>query len=154
MSNFHSSQSLEMSLRMRGFTLIELLIVVGIIAVILTLALPVHSNYVIRANVAESLSVTAPAKTAVAATCFERPKIASLTSADAGYTFQQSTYVSKIEISGPCTLPVITVTTRNTGASPDIVLTLTGEPSTDSEMMTWTCASNASNIYLPSACRS
>ena len=143
-----------MSIRMRGYTLIELMIVVGIIAVILTLALPVYSNYAIRAKMDESLSAAATATAAVAATCLENPRIASLTLVDAGHSSKLSRYVSTIEISGPCASPVVTIITRDTGASPNVVLTLTGEPSTDSGMMTWTCVSNASNIYLPTRCRS
>ena len=40
----------------RGFTLIELMIVVAIIAIIISLALPVYTNYTTRAKVGEALS--------------------------------------------------------------------------------------------------
>jgi type IV pilus assembly protein PilA len=137
-----------------GFTLIELMIVVSIVGVILTLALPVYSNYSIRARVGEGLAVAAAAKTAAAATCIENPTIAVLTPGDAGYSFQPSPYVTSIDISGPCSAPVITVTTRNTGTLPDIVLALTGSFAPGDSRMTWSCTSNASKIYLPRTCRS
>ena len=52
-----------------GVTLIELMIVVAIVAIILTLALPTYSNYIIRTKIAEALSVSKAAKTAVASVC-------------------------------------------------------------------------------------
>src|SRR5690606_4550558 len=68
-----------------GFTLIELMIVVAIIAIILTLALPVYTNYSIRAKIGEALSVAAAAKTTVAATCMENPILTGLNNDAVGY---------------------------------------------------------------------
>ena len=45
------------------------MIVVAIIAIILTLALPVYSDYVIRTKTSEALSVGTAAKTTVAGAC-------------------------------------------------------------------------------------
>lgn len=49
----------------RGFTLIELMIVLTIIAVLVSLALPAYRDYVVRAKVTEGIAATAPAKLAV-----------------------------------------------------------------------------------------
>ena len=137
-----------------GFTLIELMIVVAIIAIILTLALPVYSNYAVRAKVGEALSVGAGAKTATATTCVENPVIPALTNGVAGYGFQPGPFVASIDISGPCTAPVIVITTQLTGASPDPVLTLLGSLLPGSSQLTWTCTTNGPNIYVPKSCRS
>jgi type IV pilus assembly protein PilA len=142
-----------------GFTLIELMIVIAIIAIILSLALPVFTNYGIRAKIGESLSVGNSAVTAVSATCVEDRKIPSLTNSKAGYAFvagsDDTSYIADIQASGPCTDPVITITTKNTGHSPDPILVLTGEYAGGSGHIRWTCSSsNAPNRLLPDTCRS
>jgi len=139
-----------------GFTLIELMIVVSIIAIILTLALPVYTNYTIRAKIGEALSVAAAAKTAVTATCMENPNLTGLDNNAVGYSFNASTWVESINVSEDCTEPVITILTRNTGApAPTPQITLTGFPSLSGGIFSWMCSSpNAPNYLVPSTCRS
>ena len=139
----------------KGFTLIELMIVVAIIAIILTLALPIYSNYTIRAKIGEALSVANAAKTATSATCVEDPTLTGLDIDKAGHSFTESPYVRTMTVTGPCTAPVITITTQNIGLSNvDPVITLTGDFPVGSGRVNWTCTANVSNTYLPNECRS
>ena len=139
----------------RGFTLIELMIVVAIIAIILTLALPVYTNYTIRAKMGEALGVAASPKTAVTTTCQANRTLASLDNDAAGYSFTTSKYVSLVQVSGPCTNPLITITTQNTGTNPDPVITLTGTYEENTGHFDWTCGSTTAPDYLlPTECRS
>jgi type IV pilus assembly protein PilA len=142
--------------QIRGFTLIELMIVIAIIAIILTLALPVYTNYSIRAKIGEALSVAAAAKTAVSATCTEDPTLTGLNNPAAGYAFETSSWVDSIDVSEDCSQPLITIVTQNTGApDPAPIIILTGDPDLAGGKFSWTCASpNAPNYLLPSTCRS
>lgn len=139
-----------------GFTLIELMIVVAIIAIILTLALPVYTNYTIRTKIGEAISVAAAAKAAVASTCMEDPTLTGLDNSLVGFDYGGSTWVETINVTENCLEPVITIRTQNTGApAPAPEITLTGSFTNNTGRVTWTCASpNAPNYLVPSTCRS
>ena len=143
-----------------GFTLIELMIVIAVIAILLALAIPTYSNYSIRARIAEGLSIGMAAKTAVSSACLENPTINPITNSLAGYDFipggGSDDFVSSVQLDGPCTAPVITVTMANTGTwGYDPILAFTGDISPDAGQVRWTCrSSNTPNTLLPDTCRS
>ncbi len=156
-TSFYRSQTLthkqQIYSKGDGFTLIELMIVVAVIAIILTLALPVWGDYMIRSKVSEALSVSNAAKTAVSTTCQETPLITALTPQNSGYTFTAPTqYIASINLSGPCSQSVITVVTQDTGASPDPILTITG--TLENGHMRFVCVSSGPNKHVPRTCRS
>jgi len=154
MLNLSTANSPPCLYPVKGFTLIELMIVIAIIAIIFTLGLPIYSNYTIRAKVGEALSIVAATKTAITDTCKPEIDNASLTNDRVDYLFEASKYVKTLDISGPCTRPVITITTRNTGATTAPVLILTGEPSSNGDRFSWTCTTiNGQNMLVPESCR-
>ena len=136
-----------------GFTLIELMIVIAIIAIIVMLAIPAYQDYATRAKVGESLAVAAVAKISVTESCQTNPLVAP-SNVTSGYSFEPSTYVESVIIGGTCTAPTVQMTTKDTGASPDPVLLLTGNFSAGAGRYDWTCAKQVgSNTLIPPRCR-
>ncbi len=136
----------------RGFTLIELIIAVAMITIILAMAVPTYSNYLIRSKIDESLSVASPAKTSIISACQEDPTITRLSNQALGLNFRATKYISNIEIGGDCNAPTITITTQTTGAQPDPILTITGDFAGETRRITWLCVSNGLEIHLPESC--
>jgi len=135
-----------------GFTVIELTTVVAVFAVTLAMAVPAYSNYKIRAKVTESLYLAAAAKTAITSTCQDDVTITNLTTQNTGYYFQETKYVFNIELSGPCSAPIITVTTQATGAQPNPVLTISGDFALNDGRITWTCVCTSLDVHVPESC--
>ena len=138
----------------RGFTLIELMIILAVIAIILTLAIPTYSNYSIRTKMSEALSLAEATKAAVTSFCKQDRLVTNLGEHMADFEFQSSKYVKKITLGGSCHAPIITMTTLATGAKPSPVLTFTGNFAENADQITWACVSSGLNIHLPESCRS
>lgn len=137
----------------RGFTLIELMIVMAILAILLSTALPAYQDYTIRARVGEGLSIAASAKIAVGETCQTDPGITP-SNRSTGFHFSESNYVSAITISHTCEEPWIVIRTRNTGAATDVVLSLDGYFNAGTGHISWNCHKvRGLDAHIPGDCR-
>ena len=144
-----------MKSKQQGFTLIELMIVVAIIGILASVAIPLYNNYLIRAQVAEGIHLTASAKVAVEEYFQGTGSLAS-TNAAAGLPAPSTIsgiYVSQVQIVNTGAIQV----TFGNRVHPDINgATISVTPATNSGSVSWTCSRGADvpNKYVPASCRS
>jgi type IV pilus assembly protein PilA len=141
----------------RGFTLIELLIVIAILGVIMTIAIPAYLNYTVRARMAEGISLLMGAKLSVAEYRIVEGVFPTSATA-AGFDSPDTKYVVSVTIDdGILATPVLIVEMdeTETGAQGDIDIIFV--PTFSGNSVVWQCgylgAQVAQAQYLPSSCR-
>lgn len=138
--------------KQQGFTLIELMIVVAIIGILASIAIPAYQNYTIRAQVSEGLSLSNAAKASVSEYYTDRGAWPANNVA-AGLEVSGSilgNYVVSVEVAGP----IITVTYGNDAHAMIDTKAITLTVADNSGSLIWDCAgAGIANQHLPAACR-
>jgi type IV pilus assembly protein PilA len=138
----------------QGFTLIELMIVVSIIGILASVAIPLYTNYLIRAQVTEGLDLSSGARIA-AEEYFVNRGVFATTNASVGLPAANTisgNYVTQVQLIVGGDVQV----TFGNEVHPDINgATISITPATNGGSVSWTCDRGAiPNKYVPSACRS
>jgi type IV pilus assembly protein PilA len=137
----------------QGFTLIELMIVVAIIGIIASVAMPAYQDYLARAQVSEAVSLLSGAKVPISEFIYDKGAPPDATEFADLVPTRSGKYVDSIVLSGTLTHMVLTATMKLVNVSAQ----LQGKTvllSTSDSGKTWTCAAGTvARRFLPSACR-
>ena len=139
---------------LRGFTLIELMIVVGIISILASMAVPAYLDHGIRAQVAQGIKLGSGAKIAVTEYYQDRGAYPA-DNATAGLEAAANItgkYVTQVAVTGA---GLIQVTLGNDVNFNLLNAVLTFTPVDNAGSITWACAGDATLVdkWLPPSCR-
>lgn len=141
----------------KGFSLVELMIVVAIIALLASLAIPAYQDYVARSQVAEAISLAASKKSTVLdtwSTTGRCPQSGSDGIPDANAT--RGKYTASVGLGTGASNCEITAVLATSAAPPlqgkTVTVGISRIGSGIESSVEWTCTSTIEQRYLPKGC--
>ena len=136
----------------RGFNLIELMIVVAIVGILASVALPAYRDYMIRAKVSEVMLAASAPKSLIAEAAATLGGMPSTTSA--AISSQTSRYVLSVRYTSIApTTGVITATADGDDNIVGLTIVLTGTYDNATGGVQWTCGGSIPARFRPSTCK-
>lgn len=135
-------------MRQKGFTLIELMIVIAIIGILATLAIPTYRDYTVRARVMEGINLSSQAQTAVNESVTANDSFPESQGATGYVTPKPTENVSSVTIGKN---GIITITYTEAAGNGTILFT----PSISADgRVSWDCKEGSlASKYRPTVCR-
>lgn len=144
-------RKLTMNKKQQGFTLIELMIVVAIIGILASIAIPAYRDYIVRSKTSELVSFAGTAKAAIS----EFQLVRNFYPPDptiGGFTLATSQYVTSMTYGGSAS-GIITVMGDIASIGATVRMVFTPTLITTTGVINWVCSTTDGTKFAPADCR-